>query len=391
MASSGPGLYKGGVSATERLARVREALLAWYGAHRRDLPWRRTRDPYAIWISEIMLQQTRVDTVRPYYTRFLARWPNVQALAAADPDEVRAQWSGLGYYRRAKLMLQAARVLAEEHDARFPTEPESLRALPGFGRYTAGAVASIAFDRPAPAVDGNVSRVLARLELIEGDVTKGEGAKSVWSTAEALAPGEHPGDLTQALIELGALVCSRRSPACGGCPVAASCRAHAAGRVDEIPPPRKRAARKSMDLTALVAVRDGAVLLARRPEEGIFASLWCPPLLEGHLPPDAAGDEAHRALGVQLSRVRPLGRITHVLTHRDLNVDVLRAEIHAAPDGTTWAPLDALSDWGIPSFTAKVLRAALDPVERGRLDVRGRQTTRDRQARTGQLTLLSDD
>lgn len=367
-----------------QIPRLRAALLKWYRVHRRDLPWRRTKDPYAVWISEIMLQQTRVDTVRPYYETFLERWPDVRALAAADPDTVRAAWSGLGYYRRARLMLEAASVLVQQHEGEFPREAEDLRKLPGFGRYTAGAVASIAFDRPAPAVDGNVTRVLARLNGIEGDVTKGTGASEVWAAATALAAGESPGDLTQALIELGALVCTPRNPRCTDCPLLPSCRAHAQDRISEIPPPKKRAPRKSVALTALIMLDGPAVLLAQQPEQGLFASLWCPPLLEGQLSAEAAMDEAARALGFDLSGVRTVGQLRHVLTHRELEIEVMRADPPKAIGRHRWAPLAELEGWGIPSVTAKCLRLALTPHERAQTRVGGRSTPAAKAKRAGQ-------
>jgi A/G-specific adenine glycosylase len=351
-------------AAQNRVQAIRTAVLKWYRENRRDLPWRGTKDPYAIWISEIMLQQTRVDTVRPYYERFMARWPDVGALAAANPDDVRAAWSGLGYYRRAQMMLNAAGVLTETLDGRFPTEASELKKLPGFGRYTAGAVASIAFDRPAAAVDGNVSRVLSRVQEIEGDVTKGEAAKAVWATAEALAPGESPGDLTQALIELGALVCATKSPKCVQCPLQTNCRAFASDRVDEIPPPRKRPEKKSVALTALVAVKEGAVLLARQPDKGLFAQLWCPPFLEGHLEPDTAPDEALRALKLEIAVGTSAGLIRHVLTHRNLDIQVLRIPAPAEVLDLQWAPLPDLEAWAIPTVTAKCLQAGLTGTER---------------------------
>lgn len=346
-----------------RAAALRARLIEWYRAHRRDLPWRRTRDPYAIWISEVMLQQTRVDTVIPYYERFLERWPTVGALASADAEDVRAAWSGLGYYRRAKLMMEAAREIARGRGGAFPKDAASLRALPGFGPYTAGAVASIAFDRPSAAVDGNVARVLARIEGIRGDVSRGEANRSVWAAAEAIAPGPSPGDLIQALIELGATVCTPRNPACDRCP-AAGCLAFEAGLQGEIPPPRKRAERKRIDVTALVASIDACeIVLEQRPEGGILAGLWCPPLLDGHLDADAAADEAERRWGWELDGAEDAGEVTHVLTHRDVVMRLIRAR---ASRGTLPAELRAadvrdLDGLGIPSVTTRALRAALPP------------------------------
>ena len=212
-----------------RRSELRTALLAWYRAHRRDLPWRRTRDPYAIWISEAMLQQTRVETVIPYWERFLARFPDVEALATADADDVIACWAGLGYYSRARNLHRAAQIVVERHAGRLPADVELLRELPGVGRYTAGAVASIAFDRPAPIVDGNVARVLARLFGIAADVRSRAVQERLWREAEELARGEDPGALNQALMELGAMVCTPRAPRCADCPWSRRCAAFAHG------------------------------------------------------------------------------------------------------------------------------------------------------------------
>lgn len=369
---------------------LREALLTWYRSRRRDLPWRRTRDPYAVWVSEIMLQQTRVDTVLPYYDRFLERWPTVQALAAADPDEVRAQWSGLGYYRRARLMLDCAQHVAETRDGVFPDTETELHALPGFGRYTAGAVASIAFDRATPAVDGNVIRAMARLRGLSGDPTKGAPNREVWAAAGQLVPEDAPGDFNQSLIELGALVCTARRPACDKCPVERWCVARAEGRVDEIPPPRKRAEKVAVSLTALVAIGPDGVLLERQPERGLFASLWCPPLLEGGLDPDLAADEAARRYGLQWRAATACGVVKHVLTHREMSLSVLRIEVDETPDGLARAPLHELEAWAVPSVTAKCLRAAFTPKERARARLPGRRTAAHRAERAGQASLDLD-
>ena len=343
-----------------KVAEVRQRLLSWYRGARRDLPWRRRSDPYATWISEIMLQQTRVDTVIPYFERFLERWPNASSLAAADPDQVRAAWSGLGYYRRAQLMLRAAHTLVAEHQGQLPRDLEALRALPGFGRYTAGAVASIAFDLPTPAVDGNVCRVLARLHGIEGDVSRGAPHEEVWKAATRLAPGEAPGELTQALIELGALVCTPKSPKCLLCPLASVCEARGQGRTDQIPPPKKRGKRGQSELTSILAVEGDAIWLERQPKDGLFAELWCLPWLEGHLSPDQAVDEAERKYGWSLTHAETAAKVTHVLTHRDIHLVVMRA--HGSPPaerGFLRVPVGELDRHGIPTITVRALKAGL--------------------------------
>lgn len=357
---------------------LRAALVKWYRAARRDLPWRRTRDPYAIWISEVMLQQTRVDTVIPYYERFLQNWPTAAALAAADPEDVRASWSGLGYYRRARLMMDAAAVIAADHAGELPRSVDALRALPGFGRYTAGAVASIAYDLPAPAVDGNTSRVLARINGIRGDVSKGPPNQQVWSAATALAgesPAESAGDLTQALIELGATVCTTVNPGCGRCPVTPWCTAQREGMTGDIPPPRKRAARKRIEVTAIVALPGpGRIVLEQRPDGGILAGLWSPPLLDGHLEPDSAADEAERRWGWVLDGATEAGSVKHVLTHRDIMMQLVLARCTAAPPGLRVFDLDALDRIGIPSVTTRALKRALPQTERDRAVLPGRRT-----------------
>ena len=214
---------------------LRAALLAWYRAERRDLPWRRTRDPYAIWVSETMLQQTRVEAVIPYYERFLARFPTVGALATADLDDVLSAWAGLGYYSRARNLKRAAEQVVADHAGCLPAAPDALRELPGIGRYTAGAIASIAFDRPAPIVDGNVARVLARLHGLREPIEQSAVRARLWAEAERLADGPAPGDLNQALMELGARICVPGTPRCDACPVSPFCDARRAGDAASLP------------------------------------------------------------------------------------------------------------------------------------------------------------
>ncbi|MGZ5966278.1 MAG: A/G-specific adenine glycosylase, partial [Polyangiales bacterium] len=214
---------------------IRTKLLDWYDENARDLPFRKTRDPYAIWVAEVMLQQTRVETVLPYYAKFLARFPDVKTLAESALEEVLAHWSGLGYYRRARFLHAGAKHVAELHDAIVPRDPEAIRAIPGVGAYTTGAIASQAFDLPEALVDGNVARVMARLFLIESDTKKGKGLAEAWKHARELVRGPRPGALNNALMELGATVCVPREPRCLLCPVRAECRARKQGRERELP------------------------------------------------------------------------------------------------------------------------------------------------------------
>ena len=261
-------------SSPTSLPRLRRQLLDWYREQRRDLPWRRTRDPYRIWVSEIMLQQTRVEAVIPYYERFLCRFPDLSTLADAPLEEVLSSWSGLGYYRRARLLHRAAREIHEFHDATFPSAAEQVRALPGIGRYTAGAILSIAFDQAEPILDGNVIRVLCRLFRRHGDPTKQALAGKLWELAGKLVRGPDPGDLNQALMELGALVCIPREPRCESCPVRRPCRGRAAGEVTSLPELPARKELRSEEWAVALARRNGRYLLRQRRGEILLEGLW---------------------------------------------------------------------------------------------------------------------
>jgi A/G-specific adenine glycosylase len=318
-------------------------LVAWYRRARRDLPWRRTRDPYAIWLSETMLQQTRVDTVVPYYRRFLAQMPTVRSLAEASEDQVLTLWSGLGYYRRARMLHAAARRMVRDHDGRLPADADQLRGLEGVGRYTAGAVASIAFGQRAALVDGNVARVLARLFAIRQDVKGGEGSARIWAIAERLVAEipDPPGEWNQALMELGATVCTPRDPSCEACPVAGACEARALGIERGLPVTAPKKPPVVVRRVALVLASASAVLLARRRKDILFGGLWEPPLVDGGV----AGDEAlgrslaglAKRLGVDARTLRSVGDVEHVLSHRRMQVAVTRG------------PLGRRRRWPLPS------------------------------------------
>ena len=298
------------------------ALATWYRQAARDLPWRRTRDPYAIWVSETMLQQTRVETVTPYYERFLRELPTLLSLAEAPEERVLGLWSGLGYYRRARMLHAAARRVVREHGGRLPEQAEQLRALEGVGAYTAGAVSSIAFGRREALVDGNVSRVLARIFALQ-DVESTAGKARVWRLAEGLvkqAPGE-PGDWNQALMELGATVCTPRDPHCSECPVSAACVARARGIAAELPRTAPRREPVTVRRVAIVLASSSRVVLARRRREALFGGLWEPPGADG-----GARELARlaRRLDVDPASLEAVGEVRHVLTHRRLHVAVAR-------------------------------------------------------------------
>jgi len=316
------------------IRRIRAPLLSWYDQHKRDLPWRHTRDPYAIWISEAMLQQTRVETVIPYWNRFLEAFPSVQALAAADIDDVYAVWTGLGYYSRARNLKHAAETIVAEHGGALPDTAEELETLKGIGRYTAGAVASIAFEREAPLVDGNVIRVFARLLGIREDSAAKAVVDRLWDEAATLVVGERPGDLNQALMELGATLCTPRNPSCLICPVREACDAAAVGDAESLPVKKKKTKQTKMRAVAAWLERDGKILVVRRPEEGLMAGLWELPGGELEAKDEAkecVAEVVQAAVGLEILDAKGIGAIEHLFTHRKLTLEVFRARL--APGG----------------------------------------------------------
>lgn len=356
--------------APAQVAYLQRALLAWYEACRRDLPWRKTRDPYAIWVSEIMLQQTRVETVIPYYERFLSRFPTAMALAEAPPDDVLAAWSGLGYYRRARLLLEGARAVAAKGGV-VPGDRDGLLEVPGIGRYTAGAIASIAFGQPVGLVDGNVARVLARLFAIDEDMRK-RGMRIAEIVADEIVARDDPGAWNQALMELGATVCTPRSPSCDECPLASVCRARAEGRVAELPVLSAKTPPLARRVQAIVARRakDGAILLARRRPDLLFGGMWEPPSIEG-----GPKLRAELAAWLPVGKLVRAGATTHVLSHRKLTIDVLRAELTgsveaneipaaAGYDAVRVVREHAFAELGMSTLARKILGVAAEP--RGR-------------------------
>jgi A/G-specific adenine glycosylase len=309
-------------------AALHRRLLRWYDRSRRDLPWRATREPYRVWLSEVMLQQTRVATATPYWHAFLERFPTLDALARAPVPAVLRAWAGLGYYRRARDLHRAARLVVREHGGRVPDDPTDFARLPGVGRYTVGAVLSIAFDRPLPVLDGNVARVLSRLRALPLGHRDAAGARALWALAGELVPARRPGDWNQALMELGATVCTPRAPRCAACPLRAACRALATGRVGQLPPaPARRAGVKVRQAVALIEWR-GRMLVARRAGP-LLDGLWEPPAVE--LRPRAP---ARRALEARLAglglraRLAPAGRrVRCSITHRDITAEVWRGAL----------------------------------------------------------------
>ncbi len=331
--------------------RLRSELLGWYDQHARDLPWRQNQDPYCVWISEVMLQQTRVETVKAYFARWIEAFPTVEALAAASEDQVLGQWSGLGYYRRARFLHSAAKAIVDAGS--FPETVEDLQALPGIGAYTSGAIASIAFGLPVPAVDGNVVRVTARLLAEQGDPRDIIPRCRMEEAAAQFVDPERPGDWNQALMDLGATVCAQ-VPLCEVCPIALHCQARAGGLQATIPPPKSRKDVPVEHLNLAVIRDQGCVLLVRRPETGLLARTW---MLPGGDPAAPLEDHVHAQTGIQVRTKGAPAEVEHRFTHR-----LWRMAIHEAvwQGGTLrgdarWVPEPELQRLGLSTAARKAL------------------------------------
>ena len=339
---------------------LRARLLAWYDANARDLPWRVgpadhalgvRADPYRVWLSEVMLQQTTVPHAAPYFLKFTQRWPAVTDLAAEDDGEVMAAWAGLGYYARARNLLACARAVACDHGGVFPDTEEGLRSLPGLGPYTAAAVGAIAFDLPTNVVDGNVERVMSRLFAVEAPMP--EGKAELKTLAGALVRNERPGDWAQALMDLGATVCRPKAPLCDRCPLAEACAALAGGEPETYPRKTPKAARPHRNGVAYILTRGGEVALVRRPPKGLLGGMLALPTSDwraiGWTDAEAA---AAAPVGAEWQAV---GEVEHVFTHFSLTLRLLRAEGDA--DGVIWTPRSGLD--ALPSVFLKAARAGL--------------------------------
>ncbi|MGD0142587.1 MAG: A/G-specific adenine glycosylase [Rhizomicrobium sp.] len=347
----------------QKIAAPAARLLAWYDAHRRELPWRaragETADPYRVWLSEIMLQQTTVVAVAAYYREFLARWPTVEALAAAPLDDVLAAWAGLGYYARARNLHRAAQMVAQEFGGTFPVTADALRKLPGIGPYTAGAISAIAFDAREAAVDANAERVLARFFAVEEPLP---GAKPKLRTlGQSLVPAKRAGDFAQALMDLGALICTPRRPACPDCPWTDDCAGRARGIAERLPQKAERAVRPLKRGAAFVARdRKGAVLLVKRPEKGLLGGMLQPPL--GPWAEDFPSVKAALVQAPFAAQWRKhAGIVRHGFTHFELEIEVYSAALPKRPrtEGR-WIAEDALRQAALPTVMRKIVAHALD-------------------------------
>ena len=337
------------------------SLLAWYQkAGRRDLPWKNPVDPYRIWVSEIMLQQTQVATVIPYFQRFMARFPSVEVLAEAKLDEVLALWSGLGYYARARHLHAAARQVMTEHGGELPRDLEALQALPGIGRSTAGAILAQAHGQPHPILDGNAKRVLARFHAVEGWPGQAAVNRQLWALAERYTPRERVADYTQAIMDLGATVCTRHNPRCLDCPIREGCRAFAEGWPEAYPSPRPRRELPRRTTRWLVVQDDQErILLARKPPSGVWGGLWTPPEA-----PEGVDLQqwAAQKLGLTLHPLRPGTHLEHTFSHFRLHIEPWHARVKGQnpeimePSETVWYNETHQESLGLPAPVQTLLQ-----------------------------------
>jgi A/G-specific adenine glycosylase len=360
------------------LSRFRKKLLAWFAQFQRDLPWRHTKDPYRIWLSEIMLQQTRVAAAIPYYERFLQRFPDVASLAEAPEEEVLRHWAGLGYYSRARNLQKAAKQMVAEHRSRFPEAQGNALALAGIGAYTAAAILSIAYGKQLAVLDGNVARVIARLSAVHGDLRSSSRWQGLQKTADSLLAPDAPGDWNQAMMELGAVICTPRSPQCLLCPVTGFCQARKLGLVEAIPEKRSKRATVEITLAALVLVDPrGQTLLLPPPKSAgttpthpdvslLLSKMWHFPTIQVHKNPAKelrafATTLFHHAKFAKNFHV--LSKVRHAVTYRQITLLLFRANVAALPriPHTTILPLADLSRVPVSNLTRKVARAATQP------------------------------
>ena len=343
-------------------------LLRWYDAHARALPWRvaagEQADPYRVWLSEIMLQQTGVVAVRPYFERFVARWPDVGALAAAADEELMAAWAGLGYYARARNLLACARRVVADHGGLFPDSEAALLKLPGIGRYTAAAITAIAFGRRAVVVDGNVERVVSRLFAVEQPLSQAKA--ELYRLAGSLTPDARPGDHAQAMMDLGATICTPRAPRCGHCPVSAQCRAFELGRPETYPRKAARTPKLKRHGRAYWLEHDGAVLLVRRPDRGLLGGML-------GLPTGSWSDELTQDGAPAPATWADAGAVAHGFTHFSLTLNVAVARAQDRDAAGTWWPIHSLGEAGLPTVFARAAERALAWREAAPLPFRERE------------------
>lgn len=345
--------------------RIAPLLLAWYDRHARTLPWRGIHDPYRTWVSETMLQQTRVETVIGYYARFLQRFPTVAELAAAPEDDVLKMWEGLGYYSRARNLHKGAKQVVTEYGGVIPSSVEELRKISGIGPYTAGAIASIAFDQPVPAVDGNVIRVVSRLRGIRENVGVPSVRRALEGEAAALVPADRPGDFNQAVMDLGATICTPGTPSCEKCPLQAECDAYAAGDAEDLPVLPRKNPPKVLDYT-ICLIFSGDRVLMRQRTEAMLRGLWVFPMIEGKTTLRQLPSAVRKLTKLAVSGVVSAGEAKHVFTHQVWQMQLYTMSVPEdaqAPAGYRFVPVEEMGDLAIPTAVKAAVRAVREYVK----------------------------
>lgn len=350
---------------TESIHTVREKLPRWYTRHSRNLPWRKSRDPYAVWVSEIMLQQTRVDQASPYFERFMKKFPTVFKLAAADQEEVLKAWEGMGYYTRARNLHAAAKRVVDEYNGRLPDTAEELAKLPGIGRYTAGAIASIAFGLDEPVLDGNVARVLTRVFAIADDPKEVKTQKRLWSLARKMIPRGRAGDFNQALMDLGATICTPRKPDCASCPLSGICLANRRGKQERFPFKRPKKPVPHRTIVAGVIGKSGKVLIDQRKPEGLLGGLWEFPggkKEKGETLKQAVAREIREEVGIEVSVGRRMTLVNHAYSHFKITLHVFECSHESGRaraigcKAVKWVRPEELGRYAFPAANHKILK-----------------------------------
>ena len=346
-------------------ARIAPLLLAWYDRHARTLPWRGIHDPYRTWVSETMLQQTRVETVIGYYARFLQRFPTVAELAAAPEDDVLKMWEGLGYYSRARNLHKGAKQVVTEYGGVIPSSVEELRKISGIGPYTAGAIASIAFDQPVPAVDGNVIRVVSRLRGIRENVGVPSVRRALEGEASALVPADRPGDFNQAVMDLGATICTPGTPSCERCPLQGECDAFAAGDAEDLPVLPRKNPPKVLDYT-ICLIFSGDRVLMRQRTEAMLRGLWVFPMIEGSPTLRQLPSSVRKLTKLAVSGVVSAGEAKHVFTHQVWQMQLYTMSVPEdaqVPAGYRFVAVEEMGDLAIPTAVKAAVRAVREYVK----------------------------
>ena len=348
---------------------VRRKLLVWYDKMKRDLPWRATKDPYCIWISEVMLQQTQVKIVLPYYRRWIKTLPTVEELASAPEQKILKLWEGLGYYSRARNLKKAAQIVTKEMDSKLPFTVAGLQNLPGIGRYTAGAIASIAFGLKAPALDGNVKRVLSRLFCINDNGATAASENRLWKKAEDLLPTRRAGDFNQALMELGATLCMPKSPICKRCPLSTDCEAFLKGSLEQFPPAKQKVPVKKIEVSAGIILKNKKVYIQQRAKNGLMGGLWEFPggkRKKDESPEDCLKREIREELGANIANLKKIMTIKHTYTQFRVTLHVFNCCLSSGklrPNGCEqwkWVPPAKLDKYPFPAANVKIVKYLTD-------------------------------